>query len=106
MNTLAHQSIRFFSDNIMDLIRNMVPSNLIAATFQKYKTVTREYSYNVTLSNGSVVTETGERVFTYDQASLARILRGWGTEHWAKLCMLISITVEPRSNGPAKTHFL
>ena len=85
----------------MDLIRNMVPSNLIAATFQKYKTVTREYSYNVTLSNGSVVTETGERVFTYDQASLSRILGDWGTERWAKLCMFVSISVEPRTNGPA-----
>jgi len=44
------------ADNIMDLIRNMVPSNLIAATFQKYKTVTKSYPFNVTLPNDTVVT--------------------------------------------------
>ena len=40
----------------------MVPSNLIAATFQKYKTVTQPYTYNVTLPNDTIVVETGERV--------------------------------------------
>ena len=43
----------------MDLIRNMVPNNLIAASFQKYKTVSQEYGYNYTLSNGSIVIKTG-----------------------------------------------
>ena len=44
----------------MDLIRNMVPSNLFGATFQKYKTKAKNYEYNVTLENDTVVTMIGK----------------------------------------------
>jgi len=47
------------ADNMMDLLRNMVPSNLFAATFQKYKTVSKQYLHNITLQNQSVVTLIG-----------------------------------------------